>query len=101
MQRRVIRRLLVVEDSPSQLGIWRRELVRTRIKLCEAADRRQANVVARRDRPDTAIIDLFLAPPDTGIEVVRDLKRAMPDLYCVVVSAHMTVEYTMMSVRAG
>jgi two-component system response regulator RegA len=53
------------------------------------------------ERPDLAIVDLFLEPPEDGLELLKNLKAIEPNLFAILVSAHMSVAHAVMGVRAG
>jgi len=55
----------------------------------------------RNDEFDVAIVDLFLSPPENGLAVIRAVKQLDPDVFCILVSAHMSVAHALMGIRAG
>jgi two-component system, response regulator RegA len=92
--------VLVVDDYVLQLNAWARELEAAGRIALTASTIADAVATARRHALDVAIVDLFLGAED-GLECVRQLKAALPQLYIVVVSGDMSVAYAMASVRAG
>jgi two-component system, response regulator RegA len=97
---RRVERVLLVDDSKTVLRAWQLSCQQAhKIALC-AASRRSALDLAARERPDLAVVDLFLQEA-TGLEVIRDLKHLGVDAFIVLVSAHISVEYAMLAVHAG
>ena len=66
----------------------------------EAADGLEAVALARRLRPDVAIVDLSM-PGLSGIEVVRRLHAELPATRTLVLTMHEEDEYVLHVVRAG
>jgi two-component system response regulator RegA len=100
-QRPTVRKVLLVDDHEMYLKYCTREFVRAGVAVCTASTLSDALYLAREERPDVAIVDLFLAPPESGLAVIRALKERDPHLFCILVSAHMSVSNAMMGVRAG
>ena len=93
-----IRRVLLVDDSATVLRAWSLSCTDKRA-LC-ASSRAIALELAKRERPDLAIVDLYLGR-ETGLDVIRDLRAAKIDAFIVLVSAHISVEYAMLAMQAG
>lgn len=79
---------------------WARELQQAGKRVLAATDGDVALELARETRPDIAIVDLFLAH-ENGVNLIRRLKEQDVGLYAILVSAHLSVAYTMAAVRAG
>ena len=96
------RRVLVVDDHEIvRLGI--RQLVSTESDLIvcgEAATAEEALTLSRAALPDLAIVDLCL---DTtpGLELVRQLHEASPELPVLVLSMHDEALFAERAIRAG
>jgi two-component system response regulator RegA len=96
-----VRKVLLVDDHEMYLKYWAREFVRAGVAVCSATTKASALSVAHQERPDLAMVDLFLTPPETGIDVIRALKDELPQTFCILVSAHMSVAHALLGVRAG
>jgi two-component system response regulator RegA len=95
-----VNRVLIVDDDE----ILRRSLARgfyhEGIEALTAStyDEALAHV---ESKPDVAVVDLFLAVPENGIELLKRLKAAQPSLFCILMSAHMSVAHAVLGIRAG
>ncbi len=69
-------KVLVVEDEPTLLETLEYNLTHQGYQVCTAADGPTALEVARRERPDTIVLDIMLPGLD-GLEVCRILRREM------------------------
>lgn len=96
-----MRKVLLVDDQDILLRALARDFAREGIEAVTASTREEALAHATAETPELAILDLFLSPPEDGLQVMRDLKALIPDLFCIVVSAHMTVAHTVLAIRAG
>jgi DNA-binding NarL/FixJ family response regulator len=68
--------------------------------VAQAADGVAAVELAQKLRPDVAIVDLSM-PRLGGIEVVRRLREAVPEVRVLVLTMHQEQEYVVHAVRAG
>lgn len=100
MQERSVQTVLLVDDSEPVLNGWARELGGLGKRVLRARRRRDVGALLREQRPDLAVVDLFL-DHENGLDIVRDLKAAAPDGYVIVVTGAPSVAYTMEAVRAG
>ncbi len=97
---RVVQSVLVVDDWEPQLGTWERGFRMLGRSVLAASTRSHAIEAARANKPEAALVDLFLGQ-DSGIDVIADLRGLDPDLYLILVSSHISVEYAMLAVEAG
>jgi DNA-binding NarL/FixJ family response regulator len=67
----------------------------------EAAAPAEALDAAREHRPDLALIDLTLDGGDSGLELIKQLRAAHPDLPLLTVSMHDEVLYAERALAAG
>lgn len=80
-------RVLIVDDQPAFRRQLRRLLAYAGFDVVgEAADIPAAEALARRLRPDLAVVDVML-PGVSGLEGVGRLKAQAPDLRVMLVSA--------------
>jgi two-component system, response regulator RegA len=98
-RRRAIRNVLVVDDDETLLASWRRAIARDRT-VATAADLATARELAQEQSFDLAIIDLRLGG-DSGIELIRHLKRDHPDTLIVLCSGYLSVAAAVAAVHAG
>lgn len=96
-----VRSVLLVDDQETFLKYTGRDFAREGIAVTIATSRDSALDACIRQRPDLAIVDLFLEPPDNGVEIIERIKRIDPSIFCILVSAHMSVAHALMGVRAG
>ncbi len=97
---RNIRKILLVDDVELVLRTWSRQCKREgKIPLC-ATNRAEALELARREKPDMAIVDLIM-PGDSGLAVVRDLKKLRRNMFTILVSGAMPVDHAMEGLAAG
>lgn len=61
---------------------------------------RSAEAIARKEHPEVAIVDLKLGG-ESGLELVRALKAEHPDMTLALMSGFLTVDATVMAVKAG
>jgi len=78
-------KILVIEDDPQMRELLRRMLEREGHELCEAADGAQGLDVARKERPDLVITDIFM-PEREGLTTIMDLKRIRPGMAIIAIS---------------
>ncbi len=96
---RVLQSILVVDDEPSLLAAARRQLGMSYTVLT-ATDADGAIEQARKQRPDLAILDLRLAR-DSGIDLLRELKRELPTTIFVLCSGYLSVTTAVAAAHAG
>ena len=61
---------------------------------------RGATMIAKRERPEVAIIDLRLKG-ESGLDLVRELKARYPEMTVALMSGYLSVDATVEAVRAG
>lgn len=94
-------KILLVDDHPVvRAGL--RQLLATTIPatVYEAADGREALGLARREKPDLAILDLNL-PGIGGAELIRRLLQQDAALRILVLSMHVEPHYAARALQAG
>lgn len=95
-------KLLVAEDSEGTLMMVRSLLEQRGYCIVEATDGEQAIEVARRERPDVILMDLFMPKMD-GFTAARRIREdpQMQDVLIVALSAHMESQYRAQAQAAG
>jgi two-component system, NarL family, response regulator FusR len=95
-------RILIVDDHAIvRLGM--RQLIAAEPDLsicCEAETGEEALALALHAKPDLAIVDLSLGTMH-GLELVRQLHQALPDMPVLVLSMHDEALFAARAVRAG
>jgi DNA-binding NarL/FixJ family response regulator len=95
-------RILVVDDHAIvRLGM--KQLISAQPDLsicCEAETGEEALALALKAKPDLAIVDLSLGTMH-GLELVRQLHQALPDMPVLVLSMHDEALFAERAVRAG
>lgn len=71
-----------------------------KIEVVEAADGREAVAVARREKPELALIDITM-PGLNGIDAIPLLREVAPRMRLLVVSMHGAKQYVSEALRAG
>ncbi|HEY5951528.1 MAG TPA: response regulator [Kofleriaceae bacterium] len=95
-----MRKILLVDDVELVVKVWARQCRREgKVPFC-ATNRRDALEIAKREKPDMAVVDLVM-PGDSGIAVVRDLKKLAPKCFVILVSGAMAVDNAMHGIAAG
>ena len=97
---REIRTIHLVEDFAPLLRKCVRELQHSGKRVLAASNGDVALDLVRAERPDVAIVDLFLTS-ENGVNVIRKLKENDAGLYAILVSAHLSVAYALAGMRAG
>ena len=69
------KRILFVEDDQSLLFLYRRVFSRMGYDVLTAVDGEQALQVFREDPPDVVVVDVKLAGPKDGLQVLRDILK--------------------------
>jgi DNA-binding NarL/FixJ family response regulator len=101
-QTKLKQRILIVDDHAIvRLGM--RQLIAAEPDLsicCEAETGEEALALALHAKPDLAIVDLSLGTMH-GLELVRQLHQALPDMPVLVLSMHDEALFAERAVRAG
>ena len=93
-------RILVVDDESSVRLILGTLLGSQGLEVLDVAGGPEALNALQSFRPHVAIVDLQM-PRMNGIELLGSLKERLPDLICVILTAHGTIESTVQAMRAG
>ncbi|HUV95189.1 MAG TPA: response regulator transcription factor [Anaerolineae bacterium] len=68
--------------------------------VAEAGDGDEAIVLAKRERPDVAVVDISM-PRVNGIEATKGIKRVSPETAVLVLTAYDDDQYVFASLEAG
>jgi two-component system response regulator RegA len=96
---RLIRTVLVIDDDELVLRSWDRALRAVGKHVVVATELDEA--IELDADLDLAVIDLCLGPGLCGIETIAQIKKAVPRVHAVLVSAAMSIPQAVRAVRAG
>ena len=68
--------------------------------IAEAGDGREALQLIRELQPDIALLDITM-PGLSGLEVLEESKKQLPDLRVIILTVHDAGEYAMLALRGG
>jgi two-component system response regulator RegA len=93
------REVLVVDDDPRILAMYRRSFDDEWTIHC--AESIEAGLQIGLKRPlDAAVLDLHVGPK-SSIQLIQQLRAALPQLRIMVVSGYLTTEVTVTAVQSG
>jgi CheY-like chemotaxis protein len=96
----VLRRAIVVDDSPTQAMDLRQRLVRGGFHVTVAVSPTEALKLVDRQTPDVLLTDLVMQEMD-GLELVRRVRLRHPGLPIILLTAAGTEESAVAALRAG
>lgn len=100
MRARVIRSVLVVDDSDAILRSATRVLGETR-RVATATDAEEALDAARAECFDAAVVDVYLGRSGAAFGLVRELTQLQPDTLTVMISGLFCAQNTRAAFHAG
>jgi two-component system response regulator HydG len=92
--------VLVVDDDRSNVESIDRLLKKEGARVLTADGGRRALEVCQKHRVDVVLTDLMM-PQMSGIDLVKALRTAAPDVECVVMTAYGTIETAVEAMREG
>ncbi|BBO86080.1 DNA-binding response regulator [Desulfosarcina ovata subsp. sediminis] len=66
----------------------------------EAGDARNGFVMAKKIKPDVALVDVSL-PDESGMQLTRRIREALPDTRVMIISMHSKIDYIVEAFQAG
>jgi DNA-binding NarL/FixJ family response regulator len=97
-----MKRILVVDDHPVvREGMARLLESQLEIEICgSAGTARDALIMVAKEKPDLVLADMTL-PDRSGLELIKDIKTAHPEIPVLVISMHDENLYAERVLRAG
>jgi nitrogen regulation protein NR(I) len=92
--------LLVVDDERNVLYAVEKGLRADGLRILTAQTGKAGIEVARRENPDAVLLDVRL-PDLSGLEVIKELRRADPKLPVIVMTTHGTAETAIEAMQRG
>lgn len=68
--------------------------------VTEAGNGKEGIQLAKKHRPDIMLVDISM-PGKNGIQMIRELKDALPKTYFIIISMHSEADYIVEAFRAG
>jgi DNA-binding NtrC family response regulator len=94
------RPILLVEDTPALSHLYATLLRKSGYDVDVASTAAEAQERHARDRHGVVLLDLML-PDGDGIDVLRGMRRADPDIRAIVITAHGSVNRAVEAMRSG
>ncbi|WP_447973796.1 sigma-54-dependent transcriptional regulator [Nitrospira sp. Kam-Ns4a] len=94
------RLVLVVDDEPSMRTALSELIQRHGYQVQAVADGHAALAIVRQTPPWVVLTDLYL-PQSSGLDVLREIKRCVPTVHVVVITAYGTVELAVEAMKNG
>ena len=95
-------RILIADDNPDNLEIFRARLAANDYEILMATDGEEALAVAREKQPDLILLDIMM-PKVNGVEVCRQLKKdvSLPFIPIIIVTAKTSSADVVTGLAAG
>jgi signal transduction histidine kinase len=91
-------RILIVDDDPSIRKALALDLSRDSVWVDTACDGRTGIQLGSCNRYDILIMDLIL-PDMSGLEVIKQIRRCLPDIVAIVITGNASVKSTVQALR--
>jgi DNA-binding response OmpR family regulator len=79
-------KVLLADDDPDQLALRCMLVEQSGFEAVGAADEVSATNIARREKPECAVVDLHLPTEDLGLKLICELKRLDPAIHIIVLT---------------
>jgi two-component system response regulator RegA len=99
-RRTSLRPVLVVDDDHVFLRSFCKELERRGWPAIAADRLPRARDVLKREHPVAAVIDVLLGE-ESGLDVIEECKRLVPDIFVVVITASASVQTAITALKLG
>lgn len=95
-------RILIADDNPDNLDIFRTRLAAHKYEIITATDGKEALAAAKEMQPDVILLDIMMPKMD-GVEVCRHLKAdpSLPFMPIIMVTAKTSSQDVVTSLEAG
>ena len=93
-------RVLVVDDEKLVRWGLRKALEEADLEVDEAGTVEEAREALTRETPDLVLLDLRL-PDGSGIDVLREMKKSVPRVPAVVITAHASIDGAVEAMKEG
>ncbi|WP_461209278.1 response regulator [Desulfocurvus sp. DL9XJH121] len=93
-------KVLLVDDEKDFLDTMTERLEARGLKVSASADPSEALAVAKARAVDVVVLDLKMPGMD-GLEFLKDLKEARPELQVILLTGHATVEKGIEAMKLG
>jgi DNA-binding NtrC family response regulator len=92
--------VLVVDDQESIRHFVSKALADDGYQVHTAGSMREAREALQQEMPDCAVLDLKL-PDGSGLDLLREIKRAQPEVSCILMTAFGELETAVEAMSAG
>ncbi|MBD3169433.1 MAG: response regulator [candidate division Zixibacteria bacterium] len=93
-------RILIVDDEKAQREMLVGFLAKKGLKVTDAENAQDALAMLERVNFEIALLDLRL-PDSDGISLLKELKKAIPDMSAIMITAHGDVSSAVEAMKAG
>ncbi len=93
-------KILIMDDEPGLRNVTFTMLKPTGHSLFLAEDGKQAIEIAKKEKPDLALLDMRVPDMD-GLEVLAELKKMDPTVQCIMLSGFGDVETAVGAIKKG
>lgn len=92
--------ILIVDDDKDFVKVVKFQLEKNSYKVAEAYDGEEAIIKAKEEKPEIVLLDIRI-PKIDGLQVLKALIYANPELYVVMVTGHASLDSAIEALRYG